>query len=170
MFCGKRVFLLSLLMLIAMAPTLLTAQDGGGERVHFFQNINVTADETVGDVVCIGCSIRMSGTSGDTVAILGSIVIDGTVTGSAVAVGGGIKLGEDARVMGDTVGLGNGIARHPNAVVKGEVVSQAGPLIFIGLFLGGVVLPLLPIILIIWLIVWLVRRDRPAQAVPAAYR
>ena len=72
--------------------------------------------------------------------------------------------------MGDTVGLGNGIARHPNAVVKGEVVSQAGPLIFIGLFLGGVVIPLLPIILIIWLIVWLVRRDRKASTVPVAYR
>jgi len=55
-------------------------------------------------------------------------------------------------------------------VVMGEVVSQAGPLIFIGLFLGGVVIPLLPIILIIWLIVWLVRRDRKASTVPVAYR
>lgn len=167
---GKRVFLLSLLLLFAMVPTLLMAKGDGEERVHFFQDITVNADESVGDVVCIGCSIRMSGSSGDTVAIFGSILIDGTVKGDAVAVGGGIKLGEDAQVMGDTVGLGNGIARHPNAVVKGEVVSQAGPLIFIGLFLGGVVLPLLPIFLIIWLIVWLVRRDRPAQSAPVAYR
>jgi hypothetical protein len=167
---GKRVFLLSALMLFAMVPTLLMAKGNGEERVHFFQDITVTADESVGDVVCIGCSIRMSGTSGDTVAIFGSILVDGTINGDAVAVGGGIKLGEDAQVMGDTVGLGNGIARHPNAVVKGEVVSQAGPLIFVGLFLGGVVLPLLPIILIIWLIVWLVRRDRPAPSAPVAYR
>ncbi len=167
---SKRLFLLSALVLFAMVPTLLMAKGNGEDRVHFFQSITVDADETVGDIVCIGCSIRMSGTSGDTVAILGSILVDGTVKGDAVAVGGGIKLGEDAQVMGDTVGLGGGIARHPNAVVKGQTVSEAGPLIFIGLFLGGVVLPLLPIILIIWLIVWLVRRDRPAPSAPVAYR
>ncbi len=164
---NKCAVILCVLMTFAVFPTLALAQ---GERVHFFQNITVNSDETVGDVVCIGCSIHMSGTSGDTVAILGSIVVDGTVKGSAVAVGGGIKLGEDARVMGDTVGLGSGIARHPDSVTKGEVVSEAGPLVFIGLFLGGVVLPLLPIILIVWLIVWLVRRDRPAPPVPVAYR
>jgi hypothetical protein len=167
---GQRVLLLSALVLFAMLPTVLMAKGPGEDRVHFFQSINVGADETVGDVVCIGCSIRMSGTSGDTVAIFGSILVDGTVKGDAVAVGGAIRLGEDAQVMGDTVGLGGGIAKHPNAVVKGEVVSQAGPLIFIGLFLGGVVIPLLPIILIIWLIVWLVRRDRPAPSAPTAYR
>ena len=166
---AKRVFLVFVLATFAVLPTMLMAKDGG-ERVHFFQNINVNSDENVGDVVCIGCSIHMSGTSGDTVAILGSIIVDGTINGDAVAVGGGIKLGEDAQVMGDTVGLGGGIARHPNAMVKGEVVSEAGPLVFLGLFIGGVVIPLLPIILIIWLIVWLVRRDRPAPPAPVAYR
>jgi hypothetical protein len=143
---GKRCFLLSLLLIFAMVPTLLMAKCDGEERVHFFQDITVNADESVGEVVCIGGSIRMSGSSGDTVAIFGSILVDGTIKGDAVAVGGGIKLGEDAQVMGDTVGLGNGIARHPNAVVKGEVVSQAGPWSS-SAFLGGVVLPLLPIFL-----------------------
>ena len=164
----KRQLVLCVLMTLVVLPTLAVAQ--GGERVHFFQNITVNSDETVGDVVCIGCSIHMSGTSGDTVAILGSIVIDGMVTGDAVAVGGGIKLGEDAQVKGDTVGLGGGVARHPNAVAKGEIVSEAGPFVFLGLFIAGVVVPLLPIILIIWLIVWLVRRDRPSQPAPVAYR
>jgi hypothetical protein len=129
----NRVLVLSLLVAITTAPTLLLANDGH-ERVHFFQSINVGPDENVGDVVCIGCSIRMSGSCGDAVAILGSIIIDGTVKGDAVAVGGTIKLGEDAQVGGDTVGLGGGIVRHPAAVVKGEMVSQSGPLVFIGLF------------------------------------
>ena len=167
---GKRVSVPFVLVLFVMAPTLLMAKGNGDDRVHFFQSISVNADETAGDVVCIGCSIRVSGTTGDAVAIFGSVLVDGTVTGDAVAVGGGIRLSEDAQVMGDTVGIGGGIARHPNAVVKGEVVSQSGPLIFVGLFLGGVVLPLLPIFLIIWLIVWLVRRDRPAPPAPVAYR
>lgn len=167
---GKRVSFLFVLVTFAVLPTLLMAQGGGGERVHFFQNINVSSDENVGDVVCIACSIHMSGTSGDTVAILGSIVVDGTINGDAVAVGGGIKLGEDAQVMGDTVGLGGGISRHPEAVVKGQVVSEAGPLIFVALFIAGVVVPLLPIVLLIWLVVWLVRRGRQVPSMPVAYR
>jgi hypothetical protein len=167
---GKRVFVPTVLVLFVIAPTLLMAKGTGDDRVHFFQSITIESDETVGDVVCIGCSIRMAGSCGDMVAILGSIAVDGTVNGDAVAVGGGIRLGEDAQVMGDTVGLGGGIARHPNAVVKGQTVSEAGPLIFIGLFIGAVVVPLLPVFLIIWLIVWLVRRDRSAPPAPAAYR
>ncbi len=144
----------------------------GSDRVQFFQSINVGPDEKVGDLVCIGCSIHMAGTtSGDTVAILGSIIVDGTARGDVVAVGGGIVLNEDASVSGDTVAIGKGIQRHPNATVKGEVVSQSGPIVFFGLVLGLVVVPLLPIILIVALIVWLVRRNnppRPAQQV--AYR
>jgi hypothetical protein len=161
----RSMVLLFVFTTVVAAPRLLLAGDGNNDRVHFFQNINIGPDEQVGDVVCIGCSIHMSGTSGDTVAILGSIEVDGTVKGDVVAVAGGIKLGEDATVSGDTVGLGWGITRHPSSKVDGEIVSQSGPLLFIGL----IVIPFLPLILLIWLIVWLLRRDRPAAPV-AAYR
>jgi hypothetical protein len=162
----KHLILLSLLTATVVAPTLLYAGNGNSDRVQFFQSINIGPDESVGDVVCIGCSIHMAGTSGDTVAILGSILIDGTVKGDVVAVGGGVTLNEDASVSGDTVALGSGLHRHPNAAVKGEVVSQVGPLIFLGLIIG----PFLPIILIVLLIVWLARRDRPVAQAPVAYR
>jgi hypothetical protein len=163
----RHVILLSLLTATVVAPTLLFAGNGGGsDRVQLFQSINIGPDESVGDVVCIGCSIHMAGTSGDTVAILGSIVVEGTVKGDVVAVGGGVTLNEDASVSGDTVALGSGLHRHPNAAVKGEVVSQVGPLIFLGLIIG----PFLPIIVIVLLIVWLVRRDRPITPAPVAYR
>ena len=118
--------LMSLLVLIVVAPSMVFANDGG-DRVQFFQSITVGPDEHVGDAVCIFCSIRMAGSCGDAVAIFGNIVVDGTVSGDAVSVGGGIKLGEDANVSGDAVAIGRGVYRHPNAVVKGEVVSQAGP-------------------------------------------
>ena len=162
--------LVGFILLLLGAPTALLAKNGHRDQVQFFQSINVGADEQVGDVVCILCSIHMAGTAdGDTVAILGSIVMDGTANGDVVAVGGSIRLGEDASVSGDTVGIGGGVSRHPNAVVKGELVSQNGPIVFFGLFLGLVVVPLLPIVLVIWLIVWLVRRDRPAPP-QMAYR
>src|SRR5215469_10269215 len=144
------------LFLVVAAPTMSFAS--GGERVQFFQSMNIGPDENVGEVVCIGCSIHMAGTSADMVAILGSIVIDGTANGDVVAVGGGVVLNEDAKVTGDTVAIGNGLQRHPNAIVKGEVVSQSGPIVFLGLVLGLFVVPLLPIILFVALIVWLVRR------------
>jgi hypothetical protein len=157
--------LMSLLVMIMTAPILAFAHDGG-DRVQFFQSISVGPDEHIGDVVCIFCSVRMAGSCGDAVAIFGSIVVDGAVNGDAVSVGGGIKLGEDASVSGDTVAIGQGVYRHPNAVVKGEVVSQAGPAILLGL----VIIPLLPVILVVALVVWLLRRNRYVPAAPVAYR
>lgn len=160
-----RAILMALLVLIMVSPSLALTNDGG-DRVQFFQAITIGPDERVGDVVCIFCSIRMAGSCGDTVAIFGNILVDGAVSGDAVSVGGGIKLGEDANVNGDTVAIGQGVYRHPNAVVKGEVVSQAGPAIFLGL----IVIPLLPIALVAALVVWLVRRNRYVAPGQVAYR
>ena len=168
---SRRVVLFCVLMLVVAAPTLMLAKSDQGDRVQFFQSMNIGPDEQVGDLVCLFCSIHLEGkASGDMVAILGNIVVEGTASGDVVAVGGGIKLGEDAVVSGDTVGLGGGVSRHPNAKVSGDVVSQNGPLVFFGLFMGMFVVPLVPIILIIWLVVWLVRRDRRVGPAPVAYR
>ena len=157
--------LMSLLVLLMAAPSLAFAK-ADGDRVQFFQSITVGPDEHVGDAVCIFCSIRMAGSCGDAVAIFGNIVVDGAVSGDAVSVGGGIKLGEDADVSGDAVAIGQGVYRHPNAVVKGEVVSQAGPAILLGL----IVIPLLPVILVVLLVVWLLRRNRHVPPSQVAYR
>lgn len=134
--------------------------------MQFFQSITVGPDEHIGDAVCIFCSIRMAGSCGDVVAIFGNIVVDGVVNGDAVSVGGGIKLGEDANVSGDAVALGQGVYRHPNSTVKGEVVSQAGPIILLGL----IIVPLLPIILVVVLVIWLLRRNRYIPPAQVAYR
>jgi hypothetical protein len=155
------------LTLALFVPSQMFAR---GDRVQFFQNISVEQDERVDDTVCMFCSIQVAGTSGDTVAILGDIVVDGTVTGDCVSVGGGIKLNDEASVAGDAVAIGRGLYRSPNATVKGDAVSQSGPVVYFGLFLGLFVIPLLPIILIIALIVWLLRRNRYPQPAPVAYR
>ena len=156
-----------LLALAVLTPSPISAR---GHRVQFFQNISVGQDERVDSAVCLFCSIHVAGTSGDTVAILGDIVIDGTVTGDAVSVGGGIKLNDEASVAGDAVAIGRGLYRDPNATVKGDAVSQSGPVVYFGLFLGLFVIPLLPIILVIALIVWLFRRSRYPQPSQVAYR
>lgn len=139
---------------------------GNGDRVHFAKSIYVAEGENAGDLICLGCSIRMEGTCGDLVAIGGSVSVDGDVKGDAVAVGGSMQLAGHATVAGDAVAVGGRVWRHPEAVVKGDVVSRSGAPVFLALFFGLVVVPLLPIIVIIALVVWLVRRNRessPAQ-------
>ena len=148
------------LLLILAAPPALHA-DSKGDRVQVGRSIVVEEGEEAGDLVCVGCSIRMMGTCGDIVAIGGSVTIDGTVKGDAVTVGGDMHLDENASIAGDLVTVGGGLSRHPGAVVKGDVTSQSGPLIFLGLFL----VPLVPLVLIVALIVWLVRPNRPRAPV-----
>jgi hypothetical protein len=59
------------------------------------------------------------------------------------------------------VTVGGGLSRHPNATIKGDVTTQSGPLIFLGL----VFVPLIPLVLIVALIVWLVKPNRPRAPV-----
>jgi hypothetical protein len=164
----KCAVLTLLLALAALAPAQMFAHNG--DRVQFFQSFTVGPDEEIDSAVCIFCSIHVEGRSGDTVAILGDLVIDGNVTGDAVSVGGGIKMSEDSHIAGDAVAIGKGLYRPPSATVKGEQVSQSGPIVYFGLWFGLLIVPLLPIILVVSLIVWLVRRDRYAPRTQVAYR
>lgn len=160
-----RAILVFLAFLAVVGPSVLSASDGG-DRVQFFQSIDIGPDDHVGQVVCMFCSIRVAGTADEVVSILGNVIIDGTVNGDVVTVGGGIKLGEDANINGDAVAVGRGLYRHPNAVVKGEVVSQSGPAILLGL----IIIPLLPIVLVVALIIWLLRRNQYRAPAQVAYR
>lgn len=145
------------LLLLFAAPAL---RADNGDRVHVGQSITVSEDEHAGDLVCIGCSIRMEGTCGDLVAIGGSIVLDGEAKGDAVAIGGGIRMGENASVDGDVVTVGGRLWRDPNATVKGNVSQAGAPVLALAMLT-----PLIPVVLIVALIVWLVRRDRPPAPV-----
>ena len=154
-----RWLLLAMLFVIAATPVLQASSNG--DRVQVGRSIVVEENEEVGDVVCIGCSIRMMGTCGDVVAIGGRVMIDGTVKGDVVTVGGGAHLGENADISGDVVTVGGGLWRHSNAAVKGDISTHSGPLIFLGLFL----VPLIPVVLIVALVVWLVKPNQPRAPV-----
>ena len=152
----------AVLLLVFAAPPALQA-GGNGDLVQFGRSIVVDEGEQAGDLVCIGCSIHMMGTCGDIVAIGGSITIDGTVKGDAVTVGGSMHLDENASIFGDVVTVGGGLSRHPNAVIKGTVTARSGPFIFLGLLF----VPLIPVVLIVALIIWLVKPNRPRTPVRA---
>ena len=96
---------------------------GGQDRVSFGQDIVVEQGESVGDAVCIGCSIRVEGTvTGDAVAVGGGITVSGRVKGDAVTVGGETTV--SGRVAGDVVAVGGRI--RLKGAVDGDVVAMAG--------------------------------------------
>lgn len=161
----RRYFVIvsSVVLLLLAAPALHAR---AGDRVQFGSNIDVRDNEDAGSLVCIGCSIHVAGSSGDVVAIGGSVLIDGTVKGDVVTVGGSTRLGDAAQISGDATTIGGPMYREPGAVIKGDVTSQgagAGWLVLLLL----VIVPLLPVIAIVAFVWWLVSRNRgpvPARA------
>jgi hypothetical protein len=160
--CGRRAFWIAAFLLLLLAAPALYAKDG--DQVHIGgRSINVGPDEAAGDLVCVGCSIRMQGSCGDMVAVGGSVDVGGHAKGDIVVIGGGLRLGEESTVSGDIVTIGGSVSRDPNSVIHGRITSRSGALLLVWL----VLMPLLPVILIVALVVWLVgrnRRDIPVRA------
>jgi hypothetical protein len=148
-----------MILLLAAGAVPNAFAKSGGDRVQFGKSIRVDEGEAAGDLVCIGCSIYMQGSCGDVVAIGGSVLIDGEVSGDVVTVGGSAKLTDRAKIAGDVATVGGGLSRDPEAVIGGDVSTQPGGYILPLL----IIIPLLPVIAIIALIWWLVtRNNRPA--------
>jgi hypothetical protein len=148
---------------LAAAALPASAKSGSGnDRVQFGSSINVSEDEQVGDLVCIGCSIRVAGTCGDIVAIGGRIDLEGHAKGDVVAIGGGVRLAENAQVGGDVVTIGGQLARGNGSEVGGEIVSQGGGYVIPLL----IIVPLIPVVLIAALIWWLITRNNRRQVQP----
>lgn len=162
-------FVLLAIFVTAAAVLPASARSGSGnDRVQFGSSINVSEEEQVGDLVCIGCSIRVAGTCGDIVAIGGRIELEGHAKGDVVAIGGGARLGENAQVGGDVVTIGGALARAQGSEIGGEIVSQGGGYVFPLL----IVVPLIPVILIVALVWWLITRNnrqpvQPQRTYPA---
>lgn len=156
-----------ILLAIFLAATVLPAAARSGsqnDRVQFGSSINVSENEEVGDLVCIGCSIRVAGTCGDIVAIGGRVELEGHAKGDVVAVGGGVRLGESAQVAGDVVTIGGQLSRGQGSEVGGDIVSQGGSYVFPLL----IIVPLIPVILVVAFVWWLITRNnrRPVQPQP----
>lgn len=146
--------LLAAWLLVAFTPRTLHAHDK--DQIHIGQSITVAEDEDAGDLVCVGCSIRVEGSSGDVVAVGGSIMVEGTVKGDLAAIGGSISLGDSASVSGDVASIGGHVSRSPKAMVRGDVTEKSRVPLLLGIFL----IPVIPLVLIVALIVWLIGRNR----------
>ena len=153
----KNAVLMILLVLPLLVVQLRADTDKSNDVVHIGKSISVAPNETVGDAVCVGCSIRMNGrATGDLVAVGGGIQVEGNVQGDVVAVAGHLRLGSNAFVHGDAVAVGGTLQRDPGSRVNGTVTNPRTPMMagvggmamlllvpFLGALAAGIVLSIL---------------------------
>jgi hypothetical protein len=145
----------ALLFLSAVPPSFARSSQ---DRASFGNDITISEDETVGDVACAFCSVRVHGNvKGDVAVLFGSVAIDRSqaVSGDVAILGGDLNLGEDGKVGGDVAIAGGRAYLASDAMINGSRAILPGRL--------WVLLPFTPLLIligIIWLIVYLVRRNR----------
>ncbi len=155
-------------LLFVLALGVPAFADGSHDRTQFGHDVIVGADETVAEVTCFSCSVRVRGhVDGDVTTFGGSVVVehDGSIGGDTTTFGGDVRLDGGAIVKDLTV-FGGRIRRDSAASVGGDVTTFGGGA---GLWLFIVFgLPFLILGAFIALIVWLVRHfTRRAVPVPA---
>jgi hypothetical protein len=149
------LLIFALLFLSAVPPSFARSSE---DRASFGNDITVSEGETVGDVACAFCSVRIHGNvKGDVAVLFGSVAIDSSqaISGDVAILGGDLKLGEDGRVGGDVAIAGGRAYLASDATIHGSRAILPGRL--------WVLLPFAPLLIligIIWLIVYLVRRNR----------
>lgn len=120
---GKHAGVLLLLALWLLLPATARAQN---DRVQVGEDILIAESESVGNVVCVGCSIRILGAvSQAAVAVGGNIDVEGAVGEDVVTVGGTVRLRPGASVGQDAVAVFGTVEREEGAAVGGQVVSEA---------------------------------------------
>ena len=143
------------------------ADDPPRDRTQFGSNITVGPDETLSDVTCFGCSVRVKGHVATDVTVFGGSVIvedQGEIGGDTTVFGGDLRLDKGADVKGGLTVFGGKIRRDPGATVGGDITNFAGmgwlflifglPFAFLGAF----------VFFVVWLIRRLVRPAVPATA------
>ncbi len=118
-------------------PTAQPEQDWvrRGEVVVFNNNILVRENERASKAVAICGNIEIRGcVDQDVVAILGDVRVDGSV-GKVVAILGKVTLGPKAQVNGEVVSIGGGVDNPSDAPIRGNLVNlvpflpRVGPLL-----------------------------------------
>jgi hypothetical protein len=128
------------------------------DRSSVGSDITIAEGETVSDVACAFCSVHVHGNvTGDVAVAFGSVTVDPghQIAGDTAILEGDLNLGEGAAVNGDLAILAGTDRLSEGATVHGSRAVIPQPL-------GTLILlsPLIFLIAVIWLIVYLVRRNR----------
>jgi len=155
--------MLKLSFRLAIAALLLLSSlgafaDSSRDRASFGREVVVDAGESSGDIACAFCSVQIHGdVQGDVAVLFGNVSVDSghAITGDVALLGGDLILGDDTQVGGDVAIAAGDLNASPGASVRGHSAVFPGRL--------WLLVPLLPLLIlagIIWLIVYVVRRNR----------
>ena len=146
--------LLAAILLVVLTPFARADND----RASFGSDITVAEGETSGDIACAFCSVHIHGdVKGDVAVLFGSVTVDPThtISGDVAILGGDLNLADETRVGGDVAILAGNANMAYAAAIHGDRTVLPGRFWLLIPFA-----PLLILIGIIWLIVYLVRRNR----------
>jgi hypothetical protein len=151
----RRLFLAVALLIPAVT---LAFANSSQDRVGVGIDIVVADGESAGDIACAFCTVRVHGdVRGDIATFLGTITVDAdrNIAGDVASLGGDLVMGQDASVGGDVAIAAGETRLASGAAIRGEQTVMPGRI--------WLLLPFAPLIIlvgVIWLIVYVVRRNR----------
>jgi hypothetical protein len=144
--------------LLLLSSTSAYARSGSDDHASFGNDITISEGETSSDIACAFCSVHIHGdVHGDVAVAFGNVTVDTghSISGDLAVLGGDVTLADDTHVGGDVAIAAGDLTLAPTASVRGQRA------VFPGRF--WLLIPLAPFLIlggIIWLIVYLVRRNR----------
>jgi cytoskeletal protein CcmA (bactofilin family) len=148
--------------LVAVGLLLFAASPGfarsSNDHATFGSDVTIGEGETAGDIACAFCTVRMHGdVRGDIAVAFGRVELDPgrNISGDVAAFGADLDLAPGANIGGDVSIVGGDIKTEPGATIHGSSMSFPGRI--------WLLLPLAPFLVligIVWLIVYIVRRNR----------
>jgi hypothetical protein len=153
-----RTLLSALLALTLTLTAFARHSHSSNDRASFGSDINIAEGETVGDVACAFCSVHIRGdVTGDVAVAFGSVTVaEGrTISGDTAILKGNLNLGEGSTLHGDLAIMAGSAHLADGATINGSrsvIPEPIGTLMLLA--------PFAVLIGIIWLIVYLVRRNR----------
>jgi hypothetical protein len=152
----RNLLFAAVVLMLACTPAF--ARSGGDDRVSVFSDITVPEGESAGDIACAFCTVRVHGeVRGDIATLFGSVMVDAdrNISGDVASLGGDLELGQDASVGGDVAIAAGETRLASGAAIRGQQTILPGRF--------WLLLPLVPLLILaglIWLVVWIVRRNR----------
>ena len=149
---------LLLAVAVVLASTLPAYARSTDDRATFGSDITIAEGDTAGDVACMFCNVHVHGDiRGDVAVMFGKVDVDAgrSISGDVAALGADLNMGEGARVGGDLALAAGDANLASGAMVHGSSMVLPGKIWLLLPFA-----PLLILIGIIWLIVYVVRRNR----------
>jgi hypothetical protein len=143
---------------LLLASALPVFAKGSEDRASVGNDITITEGETAGDIACLFCAVHVHGdVRGDVAVMFGRIDVDAghRIAGDVAALGADMNLGEGATVGGDVAIAAGDANLGPGAMIHGSRMVLSNRIWLLLPFA-----PLLILIGLIWLIVYLVRRNR----------